>query len=349
MRNNNYSHPKWRALRKKALDFYGNRCSEQSCESPSSSTIQVHHKKYVQGGQIWDSPMSDLEVLCPRCHSKRHNRYYDENKVCSVKNCNRSIEPIFTYCFPCSQNLQSEMVDLKDKLQALKERSSIVENKASGTSKKLFALKEINKEQRTTIKALEEKLKNLSRADIEERLDSHNDLSEAVSDAYKRIDNQKEEINKLKSVVKKDEQMRYLIFVMLIVVIVLVGYVATKSDRAIEPITVVVESNDKSDIQQVASAQGFNLAKAKDYLGLYVESEAFVREVSQTSSGVTHINLGGVFPHQLLSLTIFKDDLSAVGELPLAGDKINFNGVIGQYKGKPQILVKSSKQILILN
>lgn len=78
--------PRWQKRRLLALER-----AEWQCEQcgASDSTLHVHHKTY--NGDPWDSPDSDLQVLCKGCHSAKHSkprfRYYnaDEHKaVCRL-------------------------------------------------------------------------------------------------------------------------------------------------------------------------------------------------------------------------------------------------------------------------
>jgi hypothetical protein len=61
---NDYSDPRWQKLRLKAMDRDEWKCV--AC-GDSKSTLHVHHKKYC--GNIWDSPLQDLQTLCNACHA----------------------------------------------------------------------------------------------------------------------------------------------------------------------------------------------------------------------------------------------------------------------------------------
>ena len=64
-----YSSPRWRALRKQAMDRAGECC--EYCFSIGE--IQVHHKTPVSlGGAIWD--LANLEVVCRSCHLEAHRK-----------------------------------------------------------------------------------------------------------------------------------------------------------------------------------------------------------------------------------------------------------------------------------
>lgn len=59
-----YKHPKWQAMRLKALEAKGFTC--EGCYD-SEKTLHVHHKEYPKG-KIWECSLDDLEVLCEDCH-----------------------------------------------------------------------------------------------------------------------------------------------------------------------------------------------------------------------------------------------------------------------------------------
>ena len=59
--------PRWRALRKLALDLAGHECSK--CRH--GGRLEVHHWTYDRWGH---ELLSDLKVLCHACHLKTHGR-----------------------------------------------------------------------------------------------------------------------------------------------------------------------------------------------------------------------------------------------------------------------------------
>lgn len=67
-KKSDYTDDRWKALRLKALDRDGWKCT--ACKSVEE--LNVHHTKYVKGGEIWDSPLSDLTTLCRHCHKLVH-------------------------------------------------------------------------------------------------------------------------------------------------------------------------------------------------------------------------------------------------------------------------------------
>lgn len=59
--------PDWKAKREEAFLFYGRKC--QACEK--TKTLHVHHADYEKLGY---EPMSDLRILCGRCHRELHKK-----------------------------------------------------------------------------------------------------------------------------------------------------------------------------------------------------------------------------------------------------------------------------------
>jgi hypothetical protein len=57
----------WRAIRKKALAFYGKRC--HACRSTENG-LHVHHATYTRFGG--NERMTDLRILCQSCHEAIH-------------------------------------------------------------------------------------------------------------------------------------------------------------------------------------------------------------------------------------------------------------------------------------
>lgn len=62
---NNYADPRWQRLRLAVMDRDGWQCV---CCGDNSSTLNVHHKVYK--GEIWESPLEDLQTLCKSCHAE---------------------------------------------------------------------------------------------------------------------------------------------------------------------------------------------------------------------------------------------------------------------------------------
>lgn len=58
--------PEWLTMREKAFATLGRRCNRCG----TTERLQVHHKSYSRVG---NEKLSDLEVLCQRCHKGHHD------------------------------------------------------------------------------------------------------------------------------------------------------------------------------------------------------------------------------------------------------------------------------------
>src|SRR4030042_5165760 len=76
--------PRWKELRKQALQAAGNKC--QVCNS--SKRLNVHHRQYPE---VWGTePQNFLTVLCRKCHKLFHEskglvKKQKHNKIKHVK------------------------------------------------------------------------------------------------------------------------------------------------------------------------------------------------------------------------------------------------------------------------
>ena len=57
------------------------------------------------------------------------------------------------------------------------------------------------------------------------------------------------------------------------------------------------------------------------------------------------INLDAAYPNQVFTILVWGDDRKNVGELPRAGSRVCASGVIQDYRGVPEIVVRSSGQL----
>lgn len=69
----NKRHPRWLAVREKAIKKYGNKC--MACGS--TSNIHVHHATYER---LYNEKIGDLRVLCASCHEYLHELHKNAGK-----------------------------------------------------------------------------------------------------------------------------------------------------------------------------------------------------------------------------------------------------------------------------
>ena len=68
---NAYLQKKWIEFSQKVQERDGYmcvKCGRKKCDA----VLQVHHKVYKNGIEIWDSPLSDCISLCKSCHAQEH-------------------------------------------------------------------------------------------------------------------------------------------------------------------------------------------------------------------------------------------------------------------------------------
>lgn len=61
--------PRWQKKRLEALEASGWEC--ENC-GDKTTTLHVHHKRYVKGRMAWEYEKEELSVLCEPCHEQEH-------------------------------------------------------------------------------------------------------------------------------------------------------------------------------------------------------------------------------------------------------------------------------------
>jgi hypothetical protein len=64
-----YKNPRWQKKRLEVMNASGYEC--ESC-GDKDSTLNVHHKYYVNGRDPWEYDLNELECLCASCHAQAH-------------------------------------------------------------------------------------------------------------------------------------------------------------------------------------------------------------------------------------------------------------------------------------
>jgi hypothetical protein len=97
-----------------------------------------------------------------------------------------------------------------------------------------------------------------------------------------------------------------------------------------------------------SQAQNLTTAQAKAHVG---ESStvcgrvAGERTATSSEGEPTFINLDAAYPNQVFTILVWGDDRKNVGELPPVGTRVCATGTIQDYKGVPEIVVKSKRQL----
>lgn len=99
------------------------------------------------------------------------------------------------------------------------------------------------------------------------------------------------------------------------------------------------------------SQEVVTLDQIKNYIGKEVTVCEVVKSTFKTEKHeISFLNFGDRYPNQKLSIVIEKRHLKNFSYTPtvvLFGKTICVTGVLSYYKGKPQIIVKKEKQIVV--
>jgi hypothetical protein len=102
-----------------------------------------------------------------------------------------------------------------------------------------------------------------------------------------------------------------------------------------------------------ASAQAqqtIPLADAHKHIGDSVKVEGLIAGTRTLDDGRVLVNLGEAYPNQLLTLVVYSSYKTATIEMPsekYKGDIAIVTGKLELYKGKPQIVVRTTEQLRI--
>ena len=98
----------------------------------------------------------------------------------------------------------------------------------------------------------------------------------------------------------------------------------------------------------IGQAQTLTAAQAKAHEGENATVCGVVAsEHTATSSRgePTFINLDSAYPNQVFTILVWGDDRQNVGELPHIGSRVCATGLIKDFRGVPEIVVRSSRQL----
>lgn len=102
-------------------------------------------------------------------------------------------------------------------------------------------------------------------------------------------------------------------------------------------------------LSTAAFADNISYRDVSQYVGQTVTVVGKVSQVSTGNSGAIFINFGGRFPNHTFYGVIFRKNVGLFpGVRDLTSHTVELTGKIQIYKGKPQIVVRSSGQIQVL-
>jgi len=97
-----------------------------------------------------------------------------------------------------------------------------------------------------------------------------------------------------------------------------------------------------------ALAATITAADAKNHIGeqATVCGKVASEKTATSSRGEpTFINLDAAYPNQIFTILVWGDDRAAVGTFPSTGAHVCATGMIKDYRGVPEIVVRSSGQL----
>jgi len=98
----------------------------------------------------------------------------------------------------------------------------------------------------------------------------------------------------------------------------------------------------------IGQAQNLTTAQAKAHVGesaTVCGKVAGERTATSSKGEPTFINLDAAYPNQIFTILVWGDDRKNVGELPHVGVRVCASGMIQDYKGVPEIVVKNKDQL----
>src|SRR5271165_234416 len=98
----------------------------------------------------------------------------------------------------------------------------------------------------------------------------------------------------------------------------------------------------------IGQAQTLTAAQAKAHEGenaTVCGTVASERTATSSRGEPTFINLDSAYPNQLFTILVWGDDRKNVGELPRVGSHVCAKGLITDYHGVPEVVVRSSGQL----
>lgn len=115
------------------------------------------------------------------------------------------------------------------------------------------------------------------------------------------------------------------------------------------PLQTDKQSDKQSQQQQTQKEEAISL-KAKQtgkYIGKNAVVTGYIADVYKNEK-VAYLNFDGKFPKNTCAAVIFKDDFGKFGDVKRFKNKnVTVSGIISEYNGKPQIILKSTSQVKI--
>ncbi len=100
-------------------------------------------------------------------------------------------------------------------------------------------------------------------------------------------------------------------------------------------------------LASIAQSQTLTSAQAEAHVGENATVCGIVASEHTAASSrgePTFINLGSPYPDQVFTILVWGDDRKGVGELPRLKSHVCATGLIKDYRGEPEIVVRNSSQ-----
>ena len=106
------------------------------------------------------------------------------------------------------------------------------------------------------------------------------------------------------------------------------------------------KSSNLSQQSAIAQSNSINYTDAPHHIGKQVVISGKVNNIFVSKTNTTFINFCQDYRSCPFSAVIFADDRSQFGDLQkLIGETVQISGVVNEYKGNPQIVLKNPSQL----
>ena len=112
------------------------------------------------------------------------------------------------------------------------------------------------------------------------------------------------------------------------------------------PSSEINKSSNLSQKSAITQSNSINYTDAPKYIGKQVIVSGKVIDVFISKTNTTFINFCKDYRSCSFSAVIFADDRSQFGDLQkLIGETVQISGIVNEYKGNPQIVLKDPSQL----
>lgn len=109
------------------------------------------------------------------------------------------------------------------------------------------------------------------------------------------------------------------------------------------------ESNTSSGKKNITQTVNIKSSEAASKIGSSAVVTGYVADVTIREK-VAYLNFDGKYPKNTFTAVVFADKFDYFGDLMMYKNKtVEVKGKIGQYSGKPQIILNNKSQIKVLN